>query len=378
MNKVLGLILICLTAVPLMAELSPELQEWGDGPAQWIMTSDETRAWRKVATDSDAVNFIDLFWARRDPTPGTALNRFRQEFESRVAYADETFADKRKRGAMTDRGRVYIVMGAATSMNGTVGQSTSSIDSANTSSGGRQLGARHTWLWERADAQKFDMSRIEVVFIEDPVTHRVQRDPHRTDFGRAGPTAIRKAIVSPDLTAVPPWAATGGLHPVIRQSDVEIADDAPAPPSLPEEPVPAPNEGPAVASNTPGVSRLTLLPSGSIDAKSATDPFAGHAETTFKAGRDMPWAMQYCSSKAETPKLTYSLLIAGPLDGKSAEQATRPKDAKLERMTALAGCYVLQGMAPVSKLGPGRYRLSILMDSAAGDIYDIKREFHVQ
>jgi hypothetical protein len=57
MNKVLGMILLCLAAIPAAAALSPKFKEWGDGPAQWIMTSEEQRAWRKIATDSDAINF---------------------------------------------------------------------------------------------------------------------------------------------------------------------------------------------------------------------------------------------------------------------------------------------------------------------------------
>src|SRR5688572_18985088 len=243
MNRVLALLLVCLTAVPAVAEISPTLKEWGAGPAQWIMTPEEQREWRKVATDSDAVKFIDLFWARRDPSSGTARNEFRIEFDSRVAYSDKTFGEKRKRGAMTDRGRVYISMGAPTTMEGMIGQSQSqmgSSDASSDASGFGQVGTRYTWVWERGDARKFDLSRIEVVFVEDPVTHRVQRDPRRPDFGRAGPVAIRKAIVNPELTAVPAWAATGGLEPVapaIVAQPTEVVQPAPAEPT-PAEPAP--------------------------------------------------------------------------------------------------------------------------------------------
>lgn len=351
MNRALGLLLLCLTTVPTMAALSPALKEWGAGPAQWLMTPDEQRAWRKVATDADAVNFIDLFWARRDPSPGTAVNEYRQEFDFRVKYSDETYSEKRKRGAMTDRGRVYIVLGAGTTMTGMLGQAGTTADSSE-ASGARQTSTRHIWLWEKEDARKFNMGKIEVVFVEDPITHRVQRDPTRADFGRAGPTAIRQAIVNPDLTAVPAWAATGGLEPV-----------APFVPEPPAAAAPAASTEiapvvPAVSATTPGASRLTLLPA--------------------KAGRDVPWSMQFCSPKAEMPKLKFMLLIAGPLDGKSAEQRTREKDAKLERTTQ-PGCYILQGMVPASKLATGRYKVTVMLDDAVtGDAYTVKQEFRVE
>lgn len=340
MNTLLALILAAI------ATLSPGHKDWGDGPVQWIMTPEEQRAWRKIANDADAIEFIDLFWARRDPAPGTTLNEFRRELESRVAYADKSFTEKRKRGAMTDRGRVYITMGAPTTMDGVLGQSSAqmgSSDASNDMSGFGQVGTRYVWVWEGDDARKFDMARIEIVFVEDPMTRRVQRDPRKADFGRAGPAAIRKWIVNPDLTSVPAAAA----------SVVAVPEPAPA------KPVATPEPAPAVSVNTPGVSALTLLPRGS--------------------GPDVPWTAQYCSPKPDAPRLKSMLLIAGPLDGKSTEQRTRQKDAKPEKIASLPGCYVLRGMVPASKLAPGRYKVTVMLDNdATGDAYSVKGEFRVE
>ena len=137
-----------------------------------------------------------------------------------------------------------------------------------------------------------------------------------------------------------------------------------------------------MASNAPGASRLTLLAGGSINARSSTDPFAVKSETSFQAGNDLPWAVQFCSAKAEVPKLTFMLVITGPLDGASgasAEQMTRRKDAKAERMAAQPGCYVLQGMLPASKLNPGRYKLTVLLDDpVSGEDFTVKREFRIE
>jgi GWxTD domain-containing protein len=376
MNKALSVMLICLMATSAMAALSPQHQEWGDGPAKWIMTSDEQRAWRKVATDADAVNFIDLFWARRDPSSGTPVNEYRNEFEGRVAYSDQTFVEKGKRGAMTDRGRVYIVLGPSTFATNAIGQTSGQMgtDAGADPTGGRQMGSRHIWLWERADARKFDLPRIEVVFVEDPFTKRIQRDPMRPDFGRAEPRAIKKSIANPDLAAVPEWAPTGGLVPTARVSGVEVHFDPVAPAPAPAAP-PVAAEGPAVASSTPGVSRLTLLAKGSINPRSSTDPFAAaQSETAFKGGRDVPWAVQYCSPTAAVPKLKYMLYMAGP-----TEQRTKDKEVKPERMTSQPGCYVLQGMVPVSKLGPGKYKLTVMIDAPeTGDAYSVKGDFSVE
>ncbi len=366
-HRVIGFILFFLTAMPAFAGLSAELEDWGSGPAQWIMTSDEKKAWRKISTDADAINFMDLFWARRDPTPGTAVNEFRDRFVNRVAFSDMTFIEKRKRGAMTDRGRVYIVLGAATNMTGVTPQvdSQPSVAAVDPGGGGHSLGRggslvsrtreREVWIWKQVDARKFEMGEIAVVFVEDPVTRSMRRDPYRTDFGLASTVAIRKAIVSPDLTAVPAWAPTGGLNPV---------------------PAPATS---VISSEKPGISRLTLLKRGSINPSSTPDPFAIPSQTAFETGSDILWAVQFCDASQEWPALKFTVAISGPLDGASSNRATDKQDAKSQPMSARPGCHVVQGKLAAPQLPPGRYELSLMIDdTTTNQRHRVKTEFRVE
>ena len=55
--------------------------------------------------------FLEQFWQRNDPTPETAFNEVRAEFERRVAQADISYTEMR-RGALTDRGRLYVHFGS--------------------------------------------------------------------------------------------------------------------------------------------------------------------------------------------------------------------------------------------------------------------------
>src|SRR5471032_700458 len=98
-------------AGPGEASISPKADDFLRGPAQWYLTNDEVRALRSTTTDEEAQRAIDLFWVRRDPTPGTARNEFRDEFESRMATADQDFKLGNKRGSLTDPGKVYILLG---------------------------------------------------------------------------------------------------------------------------------------------------------------------------------------------------------------------------------------------------------------------------
>lgn len=100
------------------AELSPAFRDFASGPAGHLMTDEEHAAFAALADDAAAADFVALFWARRDPDPATPVNEFRREFEARVAYADAKFGDRRgdeeRRGAMTDRGKVLILLGTPT------------------------------------------------------------------------------------------------------------------------------------------------------------------------------------------------------------------------------------------------------------------------
>ena len=59
-----------------------------------------------------ANNFIESFWLRRDPTPDTLDNEFKDDHYERIAYANEHFASGIP-GWKTDRGRIYIMYGKA-------------------------------------------------------------------------------------------------------------------------------------------------------------------------------------------------------------------------------------------------------------------------
>lgn len=106
---------LAMVAAPLLGELSPQKAAWFDGPEQYLMTGEETITWSRLKTDAEAGVFIASFWERRDPTPATPANEYREEFDRRVRYADANFvAPNSPRGALTDRGRIWILFGRPT------------------------------------------------------------------------------------------------------------------------------------------------------------------------------------------------------------------------------------------------------------------------
>ncbi len=66
---------------------------------------------RKTSPKQKHQAFID-FWKERDPTPDTPENELLEEYYQRIQYANENFPGFKKEGWRTDRGWVYVMLGA--------------------------------------------------------------------------------------------------------------------------------------------------------------------------------------------------------------------------------------------------------------------------
>jgi GWxTD domain-containing protein len=109
-------VLFCFTLTVLAgpiadAQLSGDFANWAEGPEGFLLTKKEKKEWAKINIDAAAEQFIALFWAKRNPEPNNPFNTFRAEFESKVSFADENFGYGKHRGALSERGRVLILMG---------------------------------------------------------------------------------------------------------------------------------------------------------------------------------------------------------------------------------------------------------------------------
>ncbi|MBK7927391.1 MAG: GWxTD domain-containing protein [Bryobacterales bacterium] len=96
----------------LRKELEGPFRKWLNEDVTYIITDEERQAFRRLATDEEREQFIEQFWLRRDPTPDSAENEFKEEHYRRIAYANERFASGIP-GWKTDRGRIYIAYGPA-------------------------------------------------------------------------------------------------------------------------------------------------------------------------------------------------------------------------------------------------------------------------
>ena len=91
-------------------ELKKAYKDWLDKDVPYVITDEERKAFKKLATDDERERFIEEFWRRRDPDPDTDENEFKEEYYERIAYANENFASGIP-GWKTDRGRIWIMYG---------------------------------------------------------------------------------------------------------------------------------------------------------------------------------------------------------------------------------------------------------------------------
>jgi GWxTD domain-containing protein len=94
----------------LKQELETPYRKWLNEDVTYIITDEERAAFKRLQTDEEREQFIENFWLRRDPTPDTIENEFKEEHYRRIAYANERYASGIP-GWKTDRGRIYITYG---------------------------------------------------------------------------------------------------------------------------------------------------------------------------------------------------------------------------------------------------------------------------
>src|SRR5476651_2126557 len=63
----------------LRKELETPYRKWLNEDVSYIITDEERTAFKRLQTDEEREQFIEQFWLRRDPTPDTVENEFKEE-----------------------------------------------------------------------------------------------------------------------------------------------------------------------------------------------------------------------------------------------------------------------------------------------------------
>lgn len=107
---------------PQAAETVPEIisrtpyENWLNQEVIWIVTPEERAVFGLLQTDDERQQFIEQFWLRRDQTPDTEANEFKEEHYRRIAWANDRFSIGIP-GWKTDRGMIYVKFGPPDDVN---------------------------------------------------------------------------------------------------------------------------------------------------------------------------------------------------------------------------------------------------------------------
>jgi GWxTD domain-containing protein len=98
-------------------DLPVKYQKWLNEDVVWIIAPEERMAFSALTNDEERDKFVEQFWQRRNPVPGSSENKSKAEHYRRIAYANTHFAASTP-GWKTDRGRIYIVYGPPDEVDG--------------------------------------------------------------------------------------------------------------------------------------------------------------------------------------------------------------------------------------------------------------------
>lgn len=91
--------------------LGPDYTSWLIGPVSFLATKEEVAGYLALRSDTAAQEFIQQFWARRNPHPKRPDNVLLETFEERGAEADRLYSEGGYLGRRTDRGTIYVLYG---------------------------------------------------------------------------------------------------------------------------------------------------------------------------------------------------------------------------------------------------------------------------
>ncbi len=311
-----------------------ESEDWASSPEAYFLTREERDEWRTLDSRDSRHDFVERYWLKRDPTPGTAKNEFRDTIVARIKTADARFAIGKTSGSRTARGLVFILLGTPARV-----QDENAPKPPPDPGGGRRPGqgvtpvallegneTTSTWSYEPDRTPRIleviRRSSLQIKIVVEPSRQRDSiQDPGL--FNEIRGIVARASIVNPDL--VPPGGAGGQSARL---------DSRP----LPREPLAA------------SVRRI-LEAAPALPRSEGT--YLGSA-VVFRNGDPETWLWVFTARPSKGPTL-HALIRDG--EGREVAALTEPATVSNGFSTLVPGIIVLRRL----RLTPGSYAASVAL-----------------
>lgn len=216
-------------ALPAAAQLD-KFKDWESSPEfVYYATDDEKKAWAGVSNDEEAQKFFNLFWGKRHPDyQKTAQNVFRTKFDALVAEADKRFTLGKKRGALTERGKVLILLGPPKAIASKVEPVDAGPAGAEGEEGSFLSRGNVVVIQFQYDKEQLpEWAGMKSFRVNFTVDERAEREtPDKTaDIKKLWKKAIAAAVVNPKMTE-PPVYKTREEYEAEMKAAAEAAAEA--------------------------------------------------------------------------------------------------------------------------------------------------------
>jgi GWxTD domain-containing protein len=159
--------------------------------ARILLLPEEASLLKELKDDKDRVEFQKIFWARRDPTPGTPANEFEDHVRAVWSRADELFSYPNQKGSETGCGQVLALLGRPEEVLGLDVQA--HFDSLRDSREGSRR--PETWVYRDRPGLPYTFTRAELRIAFDPECRFAEGGIVAQDLNRAAATFVTR----PDL-----------------------------------------------------------------------------------------------------------------------------------------------------------------------------------
>jgi GWxTD domain-containing protein len=311
----------------LQKELESPYDKWLKVDVAYIIMDAERKAFSRLSTDDEREQFVEQFWLRRDPTPDTLENEYKEEHYRRIAYANERFASGFP-GWKTDRGMIYIKHGPP-----------DEIESH--PSGGTYPFER--WRYRHLDGVGED---VVIEFVDQTMSgeYRMTTDPKDKDAFRYVPGSQQQA---------PPGVATPSLGR--NEFDlIEQVSNLSKPPALKFKDLEASVSSSVRYNAFPVRVRTDFIPITPASILSYITLQVDRKDLRFQENDGVGWATVNVYGRVSTiSRRTASVF----------EDVVRVERPSGSMRGATDGAALYQKMIP---LAPGRYRLNIAVKDVVG------------
>ena len=327
----------------LAASKPVQYEDWASSPEAYFLTAEERAEWKALDSNISRDLFKERYWLKRDPSPGSDKNEFKDLVLGRIKIADSRFKIQNVPGSQTARGMVFIVLGSPARV--TDENAPHPVSDA----GGRRLGVgvtpvaviegnetTSTWFYETDRTPRIlevlGRPSLQIKIVVEP-SRRMDSIQDPGLFNDIRETIARKSIVNPDL--IPSSTAA-------RVAEAVFAAEAPA---LPRVTLSA-----AVRSALEGA---PASPRGTASFASAAAVFheTGPAETVF-------WIFAPPAKSA-----SFHCLVRGD-DGREVAAITEPAAASSLFSAQAKGVPSMQKI----QLPPGTYSAALALTDETGKV----------